>query len=83
MNRTAFIGLDLYYSQEFVDDKNKEIERLYKEIERLNNMKKDYYKRMNKVLDYIKNPNIDVLTIRYNDIVNVKDELLKIIEEVD
>lgn len=30
MNRTEFIGLNLYYSQEFVDDKNKEIERLNK-----------------------------------------------------
>lgn len=28
MNRTAFIGTDLYYSQDFVDDRNKEIERL-------------------------------------------------------
>ena len=31
MNRTEFIGTYLYYSQDFVDD-------LYKEIERLNNI---------------------------------------------
>lgn len=28
MNRTMFIGTELYYSQDFVDDRNKEIERL-------------------------------------------------------
>ena len=53
-----------------------EIEQYKQEIERLHSIIKE-------VRDYIKNPNIDVLTIRYNDIVNVKDELLKIIEEVD
>ena len=37
-NRTEFIGLDLYYSQEFVDDlQNNYIE----EIERLNNIIKE------------------------------------------
>ena len=30
MNRTAFIGTNLYYSQDFVDDLNKEIEKLNK-----------------------------------------------------
>ena len=28
MNRTEFIGINLYYSQDFVDDIRKEIERL-------------------------------------------------------
>ena len=37
-NRTEFIGLDLYYSQEFVDDlQNNYIE----EIKRLNNIIKE------------------------------------------
>ena len=30
MNRTAFIGTNLYYSQDFVDDLSKEIEKLNK-----------------------------------------------------
>ena len=38
MNRTAFIGTDLYYSQDFVDDRVKELKEKDKEIERLNNI---------------------------------------------
>ena len=41
MNRTAFIGTDLYYSQDFVDDRVKELKEKDKEIERLNNIIKE------------------------------------------
>ena len=37
MNRTIFIGTNLYYSQDFVDDKDKEIERLNNIIEKIQN----------------------------------------------
>ena len=50
MSRTAFIGTDLYYSQEFVDDKNKELleyielaNKLEQEIETLKE-NVNYYK---------------------------------------
>ena len=33
-----FIGIDLYYSQEFVDDRISELKEQDKEIERLNNI---------------------------------------------
>lgn len=38
MNRTMFIGTDLYYSQEFVDDRISELKEADKEIERLNGL---------------------------------------------
>ena len=37
-----FIGTDLYYSQEFVDDRISELKEAYKEIERLNNIIEDF-----------------------------------------
>ena len=43
MNRTEFIGLNLYYSQEFVDDMKKNYEQ---EIDRLNNIIKHIYKEL-------------------------------------
>ena len=62
MNRTEFIGTYLYYSQDFVDDLYKEIERLKtdyqqandiiveqsKEIERLNNIINEIKKGLDK-----------------------------------
>ena len=38
MNRTMFIGTDLCYSQEFVDDRISELKEKEKEIERLNDI---------------------------------------------
>ena len=37
-----FIGTDLYYSQEFVDDRISELKEADKEIERLNNIIKRF-----------------------------------------
>ena len=53
MNRTEFIGLDLYYSQEFVDDKNKEIEKLQAEIKLLEDNRNYLNDRIDKAIEYI------------------------------
>lgn len=42
MNRTMFIGIDLYYSQEFVDDRISELKEKEKEIERLTELCNKY-----------------------------------------
>ena len=48
MNRTAFIGTDLYYSQDFVDDRVKELKEKDQEIERLNNIINELEKWLDK-----------------------------------
>lgn len=69
MNRTMFIGTDLYYSQEFVDDRISELNEKDKEIERLNNkveelmtlyttereVKEDYKVIIKEALEYLEN----------------------------
>lgn len=42
MNRTEFIGINLYYSQDFVDDRYKEIEELKQENKQLKEEIKKY-----------------------------------------
>ena len=45
MNRTIFIGTNLYYSQDYIDEKDKEIERLnniIKEVREYIETKYDY-----------------------------------------
>lgn len=49
-------------------------ERHNKELERLNNI-------IDKAREYIENEDVDVTTIRYNDIFDIKNELLDILKE--
>ena len=80
MNRTEFIGTYLYYSQDFVDD-------LYKEIERLNSLLKGehevnqmYLNNINKAIDYIKEKSCNFLVdLRLEEL----EDLLDILEGKD
>lgn len=79
MNRTEFIGTNLYYSQEFVDDKNKEIERLNNTIDKAIEYIKDQI-RIDKALEYTEEyirindgyPDyIEMLNEERNDLLNI------------
>lgn len=52
------------------------LEKANKEIERLNNI-------INKAIEYVEDENIDITTIRFNDIQDVKKELLDILKGED
>ena len=51
MNRTMFIGTNLYYSQEFVDDRINELKVKDKEIERLNNIINELEKMLEQTIE--------------------------------
>lgn len=61
--------------EEYVRQVNTNIE-LSQEIERLNSIIKE-------AIEYIENEDIDVCTIRYNDIQDVKQQLLEILDKVE
>ena len=66
-----FIGI-----MDYIRDKDLELDHLRMCNNRLN-------ERINKAIKYICNDNIDVCTVRYNDIQNVKNELLDILKGGD
>ena len=70
MNRTEFIGTELYYSQEFVDDMKNNYEQ---EIERLNNIINKALRKLRASKDHFKTENEN----------NAVTFTIKILEEVN
>lgn len=95
MNRTEFIGTNLYYSQDFIDDRYKEINNLMEENKHLNlqldqalkdyeNAVSDYEQEHYKVVkakEYIKENTFSVLDTEDKLYKDMiyKDELLEIL----